>query len=109
MICTACPMCIHSIHSTVCTDHMYNTVYMHCTVCTDLMYNTEYIHCIACTDPMYDTVYTVQYCTDLMCNTVYNVSRLVILSFKIIGTNWSTFAMYWGTKLTLLLVMYPGF
>ena len=36
------------------------------------------------------------------------VSRLVILSLKIKGTDWSTFAMYWGTTLTLL-VMYPGF
>ena len=36
------------------------------------------------------------------------VSRLVIPSLKIKGTDWSTFAMYWGTTLTLL-VMYPGF
>ena len=36
------------------------------------------------------------------------VSRLVIPSLKIKGTDRSTFAMYWGTTLTLL-VMYPGF
>ena len=36
------------------------------------------------------------------------VSRLVIPSLKIKGTDRSTFAMYWGTTLNLL-VMYPGF
>ena len=35
---------------------------------------------------------------------LYYVSRLVILSLKMKRTDWSTFAMYWGT-----LVMYPGF
>ena len=36
------------------------------------------------------------------------VSRLVIPSLKIKGTDRSTFAMYWGTTLNLS-VMYPGF
>ena len=36
------------------------------------------------------------------------VSQLVILSLMIKRTDWSTFTMYWGTTLTLL-VMYPGF
>ena len=43
------------------------------------------------------------------CKEIYvYVSRLVIPSLKIKGTDWSTFAMYWGTTLNLL-VMYPGF
>ena len=41
-------------------------------------------------------------------DTTLYVSQLVILSLKIKRTDWSTFAMYWGTTLTLL-VMYPGF
>ena len=65
-------------------------------------------------------VYCTHACTHIICTyvtcsiyiraycTYVHVSRLVILSLKIKGTDWSTFAMYWGTTLTLL-VMYPSF
>ena len=87
----------HSIHYTLCTDHMYNTVFFcfflhtvllqhstHCTVCTDLMYKTvhtvQYVQ-ISCTtqctlysvySSMYSTVHTVQY-VQLSCTTQYTL------------------------------------
>ena len=51
-----------------------------------------------------EILYTIYVCMYLF---MY-VSRLVIPSLKIKGTDRSTFAMYWGTTLNLL-VMYPGF
>ena len=63
------------------------------------------------TKTRYQISYSLDICTYVQYVSVYvyiHVSRLAILSLKIKGTDWSTFAMYWGTTLNLL-VMYPGF
>ena len=108
--------CVYKLQLSM-EDEVCDT-YVRTYICTyGLMYLTTYAHTVMSDICTYICTYHENKHTNSH-NTTYGryvesciyayVSRLVILSLKIKGTDWSTFAMYWGTTLTLL-VMYPGF